>query len=316
MAAFPLIPGRWRWQGILRRMLAVTAVAWLLVVGLAQTGRPPRNPAPLARAQASLKMAGPAALAPPAAANAPLPTGKTVAPVGWVYQIRPGDTLWWLARQWKVTVRDLELANNLSGDRIVAGYYLVVPDVYSVQPGDTLGSVASKFGVSQQTLGQENRLASDQLSPGQTLVIPYLGPLPDADDAPASASPGLASRGLSSVSSGEVLSLARLVQAEAGNQPFAGQVAVAAVVLNRLAAPGFPKTVQAVVFQPGQFASVANGQYWETPSPLAFAAVKAALAGWDPTGGALFFYNPSLPHSPWMDTLPQSAVIGAQVFCR
>jgi N-acetylmuramoyl-L-alanine amidase len=93
-------------------------------------------------------------------------------------------------------------------------------------------------------------------------------------------------------------------------------VAVAAVVLNRLKTSGFPKTVAGVIEQPGQFESVSNGTFWQQPSPTAILAAQDAMRGWDPTGGALFYYNPSLPHSPWMNGLAVTTVIGAQVFCR
>lgn len=114
----------------------------------------------------------------------------------------------------------------------------------------------------------------------------------------------------------DILMIAHLVQAEAGNQPFAAQVAVAAVVLNRLHNPDFPKTVASVLFAPGQFETVSAGTYWNTPSPLAILAARAAATGWDPSHGALYFYNPSLVHNGWMDALPTTVTIGAQVFAR
>lgn len=114
----------------------------------------------------------------------------------------------------------------------------------------------------------------------------------------------------------EILMIAHLVQAEAGNQSFVAQVAVAAVVLNRLNNPGFPKTVPGVLFAPGQFETVSAGTYWNTPSPLAILAARAAASGWDPSHGALYFYNPSLVNNSWMNTLPTTVIIGAQVFAR
>jgi N-acetylmuramoyl-L-alanine amidase len=112
---------------------------------------------------------------------------------------------------------------------------------------------------------------------------------------------------------GSVWLLARLVQVEAGNQPFAGMVAVAAVVVNRTHAPGFPHALAAVIREPGQFALPGAGP---APGSLALRAARAALAGWDPTHGALYFYNPALTTSGWMRRLPVTARIGAQVFCR
>jgi N-acetylmuramoyl-L-alanine amidase len=117
-------------------------------------------------------------------------------------------------------------------------------------------------------------------------------------------------------SPGDVILLAHLVQAEAGNQPFLGMVAVAAVVVNRLHTPGFPKTIPGVIEEPGQFESVANGTIAMAPGPLALLAAKAALAGWDPTHGAIYFYNPALTDNHWMRRLPVTTRIAAQVFCR
>ena len=110
--------------------------------------------------------------------------------------------------------------------------------------------------------------------------------------------------------------LAQVVHAEAGTQPFVGQVAVAAVVINRMKAPGFPKTIAQVIQEPGQFTSVTNGSIWQPADSTAYLAAAAALKGWDPTHGALYFYNPSLPFNHWMNTLPITASIAGQLFCR
>lgn len=245
-------------------------------------------------------------------ARRPLPP-----PVGHVYHIKWGDTLWGIAHRFSVSVGDLERANHLTSTTIDAGHYLVVPEMYHVQAGDTLKRIARHFGVPLVMLWHENRLQSDKLSSGQALIIPYRGRVPEGSyAAPPAPTPPLSSRGLPTFSPQDVLLIAHLVQSEAGNQPFVGQVAVAAVILNRLAKPGFPKTLTSVIFESNQFESVSNGQYQNAPGPLAFMAAKAALSGWDPTHGALYFYNPSLPHASWMDTLPRTAIIGNQVFCR
>jgi N-acetylmuramoyl-L-alanine amidase len=110
--------------------------------------------------------------------------------------------------------------------------------------------------------------------------------------------------------------LAQLVHAEAANQPFAGQVAVAAVVLNRLRSPGFPKTISAIIEEPGQFESFNSARFWSRPGAIAYQAVRSALNGWDPAGGALYYYNPQLPYAAWMNTLPVTATIGSQIFCH
>lgn len=117
--------------------------------------------------------------------------------------------------------------------------------------------------------------------------------------------------------SDEVNLLARLVAAEAGNEPYAGQVAVAAVILNRLRSPQFPKTISGVIYEPGAFESVSNGLIWHvTDLSTARQAVYDALNGWDPTFGALFFWNPYKLVNPWIWTRNIIVQIGRHVFAR
>lgn len=111
--------------------------------------------------------------------------------------------------------------------------------------------------------------------------------------------------------------LARLVAAEAQDEPYPGQVAVVAVVLNRLRDPNFPKTVAGIIFEPWAFESVANGRYWQV-QVLArdYAATNDALNDWDPSNGALYFFNPAKATSPWIWTRPQITQIGNHIFTR
>lgn len=111
--------------------------------------------------------------------------------------------------------------------------------------------------------------------------------------------------------------LARVVAAEAEGEPFTGQVAVAAVILNRIEHPGFPNTLSGVVYQPHAFESVSNGLVWRrTPSNEAVRAAQSALNGWDPTYGSTFFWNPSKPVSAWIWSRPIVVRIGNHVFAR
>lgn len=109
--------------------------------------------------------------------------------------------------------------------------------------------------------------------------------------------------------------LARVIAAEAQGEPFEGQVAVGAVILNRVNDPRFPNTLSGVIYQPHAFESVTNGLIWRrTPSDEAYRAARAALNGWDPTYGAVFFWNPSKPVSPWIWSRKIVARIGNHVF--
>lgn len=109
--------------------------------------------------------------------------------------------------------------------------------------------------------------------------------------------------------------LAQLVYAEARGEPFWGQVAVAAVVLNRLVHPDFPSTVREIIFQPRQFQVVANKTIHNTPDNLAYQAVREALEGVDPTEGALFFWNPAkVSPTSWVWTRTIKQRIANHVF--
>lgn len=111
--------------------------------------------------------------------------------------------------------------------------------------------------------------------------------------------------------------LARLIAAEAQGEPYIGQVAVGAVVLNRVRHPDFPNTVAGVVYQPHAFESVSNGLIWRrTPTEEARRAAQDALNGWDPTYGALFFWNPYKPVSAWIWTRDIVIQYGNHVFAR
>lgn len=117
------------------------------------------------------------------------------------------------------------------------------------------------------------------------------------------------------VRSDEVALLARLIAAEARGENYVGQVSVAAVVLNRVASPRFPNTVAGVIFQPAAFESVSNGLFWSrTPNATELKAARDAVNGWDPTGGALFFWNPYKPVSGWIWSRPISVQYGKHVF--
>ncbi|MGI9951241.1 cell wall hydrolase [Moorellaceae bacterium AZ2] len=113
----------------------------------------------------------------------------------------------------------------------------------------------------------------------------------------------------------EVNLLARLVAAEAKDEPYIGKVAVAAVVLNRTRHPDFPSTIPGVIFEPWAFESVMNGSFWEvTVEEPDYRASQDALSDWDPSGGALYFFNPATATSPWIWTRPQITVIGRHIF--
>ncbi|MGB9867213.1 MAG: cell wall hydrolase [Bacillota bacterium] len=183
---------------------------------------------------------------------------------------------------------------------------LAASRVHVVVPGDTLWRIAAKYGVTVESLVQVNYLTSSLIIPGQTIVIPTTALQPTGihqwyqtgwNFGPA-----------------EIDLLARLIRAEAEGEPYVGQVAVGAVVLNRLRSPLFPKRLEDVIYEPDQFEPVANGTISLPPTPESIRAALDAIAGWDPTGGALYFYNPTKAHSDFLASRKQLVAIGGHVF--
>ena len=114
---------------------------------------------------------------------------------------------------------------------------------------------------------------------------------------------------------GDVDLLARLISAEARGEPYTGQVAVGAVVLNRVESPAFPNTMSGVIYQSGAFTCLSDGQFWGEVTDSAYKAARDAINGWDPSGGALYYFNPDTATSSWIWSRPVLSVIGKHYFC-
>ncbi|TLS34894.1 spore cortex-lytic enzyme [Pseudalkalibacillus caeni] len=110
--------------------------------------------------------------------------------------------------------------------------------------------------------------------------------------------------------------MANAVYGEARGESYVGQVAVAAVILNRAESASFPNTISGVIFEPRAFTAVADGQIWLTPNDTAKKAVLDALNGWDPSGGAIYYFNPNTATSGWIWSRPQIKQIGKHIFCK
>ena len=126
----------------------------------------------------------------------------------------------------------------------------------------------------------------------------------------SSSSSGASSGSVSS----DVYLLARVVHGEARGEPYLGKVAVAAVVLNRVSSASFPNTIAGVVYQANAFTAVSDGQINLTPDSESIRAARDAMNGWDPTGGALYYYNPAIATSSWIYSRKVVAVIGKHYF--
>ena len=115
--------------------------------------------------------------------------------------------------------------------------------------------------------------------------------------------------------SGDVALLAKVISAEARGEPYDGQVAVGAVILNRIAHPSFPNTLAGVVYEPGAFTCMVDGQIDQPIASSAYQAARDALNGADPSGGAIYYFNPVTATSAWIWSRPLLTVIGKHRFC-
>lgn len=123
-------------------------------------------------------------------------------------------------------------------------------------------------------------------------------------------------QGKKPLSEEEMTWLARAVYSEARGEPYKGQVAVAAVVLNRVKSTQHPNTVKGVVLEKGAFTAVDDGQIWLNPSSQAYKAARDAVNGWDPSEGATYYFNPNTATSKWIWSRPQINKIGKHIFAK
>lgn len=122
--------------------------------------------------------------------------------------------------------------------------------------------------------------------------------------------------GQSTSSTNNVNLLARIINGEARGETYTGQVAVGAVVLNRVRSSSFPNTIAGVIYQPGAFTAVSDGQINKPVVQSCYNAARDALNGWDPSGGALYYFNPNTATSDWIWSRPVVARIGNHIFCK
>ena len=120
----------------------------------------------------------------------------------------------------------------------------------------------------------------------------------------------------SSYSENEYLLLARLISAEARGESYEGQVAVGAVVLNRVEHPSFPDTISGVIYQKGAFSCLYDGQFDKPVSAMSYSAARDALNGLDPSGGAIYYFNPATATNKWIWSRPAITTIGNHIFCE
>jgi len=177
------------------------------------------------------------------------------------------------------------------------------------------GSVDGVFGNSTYrsviNFQANNGLAPDGVAGPATWAA--LG-FSSSNDPASQPEPAGVSRGISNRDNTYLL--ARVIEGEAANESFTGKVAVGAVILNRMQSAAFPHSLAGIIYQPGAFESVSNGQYSRPLTDDSIRAAMMAMSGWDPTGGALFFWNPAKPVNPWIWTRNVLTQIGRHIFAR
>ncbi len=236
------------------------------------------------------------------------------------YRVRSGDTLGEIAQRFGVSVADIKATNGLTSNTIIVGDVLKIPaddeestgSTHTVREGESLWVIALKYRVTIATLRQANGLRSDVLQVGSKLTIPGTNTVTeDRDERPNPREEREEvreargeTRPVRGVSHEHLEVLARIVKGEMPHDGcFRGKVAVAAVVLNRVGHPAFPKSIPAVAHQPLQFScynrNVRARLYQGRIPDWAWEAARAAVSGQDPSGGATHYFNPYLVRPSW-----------------
>lgn len=169
--------------------------------------------------------------------------------------------------------------------------------VHTVKAGDTLWKISAQYGVTAQKIKAANNGTANMIYPGQKLFIPN-----------------------ATISAADKDLMARLVSAEAKGEPYAGKVAVATVILNRLSSPDFPNSIHEIVYQVEgghyAFAPVQNGAINKSADAASIKAVNEALGFWGQGNGSLYFYNPKISTSKWIFSREVTVKIGNHVFAK
>src|SRR5690606_30273969 len=233
------------------------------------------------------------------------------------YRVVSSDTLYGIASRHGTTVDAIKSANNLSSNLLQIGQTLTISSgdettapaptqnkttTHYVVSGDTLYSIATRYGTSVNALKQTNNLTSNVLTIGQNLTIPATGTSSSAV-----------------INQEDVEWLAKMIWSEGRGEPLEGQIAIGAVIMNRVKSPLFPNTVKEVLFEKSygyyQFTPAQTGIiHVATPNAQNKEAALRAINGEDPTNGALFFYNPQKASSPYLESRTVSTIIGNHTF--
>ncbi|SKA72912.1 LysM domain-containing protein [Clostridium sp. USBA 49] len=227
------------------------------------------------------------------------------------YKVVQGDSLYTISKTFNTNTNTLKNTNNLKSDIIYPGQVLDVPaKTYTVKSGDSLYLISKKYQISLDLLRKANNYWKDTIYVGQTLLIPE-------GSVSAVSTPSNISKSVISYTESDLDLLARLITAEAQGEPYKAQVAVGAVVINRVQSANWPNTIKEVIYQKSngyyQFTPVLNGWINKPASSTARQAALEALKGSDPTNGAEFYFDNSTTNA-WLWSKPISLKVGNMIF--
>ncbi|HHW31508.1 MAG TPA: LysM peptidoglycan-binding domain-containing protein [Clostridiaceae bacterium] len=233
------------------------------------------------------------------------------------YTVVKNDSLYLISQTFNTSVATIKNTNNLTSDIIYPGQKLKVPATdYTVKSGDTLYLIAKRAGISLWSLRKANNKWDDMIYVGQKLIIPEVNG-GNTSSTNSSTQTGYTGNAVIPYSSYELDLLARLITAEAVSEPYLAQVAVGAVVVNRVKDPRFPNTITSVIYQKDskfyQFTPVENGWINKPATDTARKAALEALNGHDPTKGAIYYFDDSATNK-WLWSRPIALRSGKMVY--
>ena len=227
------------------------------------------------------------------------------------YNVTQGDSLYLIGKMFNTNAATLQQTNNLSSAIIYPGQALTVPGtIYTVKSGDSLYLIAKTYNLSIDLLRKVNNKWDNMIYPGQTLLLPKvaISPVIVGTRTPTAGT---------SVSATDIDLLSRLITAEASGESYTAQVAVGAVVMNRVKSISFPNTISSVINQKDsnyyQFTPVQNGYINKAATADAIKAAKEAISGVDPTKGAIYYFDDSATNK-WLWSRPLALRIGKMVY--
>lgn len=250
------------------------------------------------------------------------------------HTVSPGESLYTIGKMYGTSADRLSKLNGISNNVIYPGQKITIPDktgtvksepgttgtmagngAYTVKNGDTLYGIALKYGTTYDAIIRVNGLKSSAIYPGQVLMIP--SSKSSVGTSPTEVSRGMFYKDKVSYNRSDFDLLARLITAEADSESYKTQVAVGAVVLNRVKSSLFPNTIPEVIYQVEngsyQFEPVLNGWINRPASESAMKAAREALSGVDPTNGSLYFFE-SWVTNKYLKSRPVSMVMDSFTF--